>query len=272
MKAKLVVVGGEAKAAEINLHLPTIIGRGRDATLTLPHPLVSRQHCEIYEAQGQLRVKDLGSLNGTFIANERVTDEVLPPGELLTIGTVTFRAVYDAETPDMMPPASLDHSPPRGNRSIPGPRWSCMRRRWILYPLFQTSNEWGEIDTDDVAQLPDADGRHVPVVNQSIEKNQDRRRAGSLRERRRRPSRLLGRPSLASRALALPLLLVIRSSCRRISSHAQDDGNMPPMRLATQFHRRNLSWCGRVGRGGARVLNCGSLAAMHAGSCHLPRG
>lgn len=95
MKAKLVVVGGEAKAAEVNLKLPTVIGRGREAPLTLPHPLVSRQHCEIFERNGQLVVRDLGSLNGTFINNERVTEAVLPNGELLTIGTVTFRAVYD---------------------------------------------------------------------------------------------------------------------------------------------------------------------------------
>jgi pSer/pThr/pTyr-binding forkhead associated (FHA) protein len=94
MKAKLVVVGGEAKATEIDLRLPTVIGRGREATLTLPHPLVSRKHCELYESDGRLMVRDLGSLNGTYVANERVTDAVLPAGELLTVGTVTFRAVY----------------------------------------------------------------------------------------------------------------------------------------------------------------------------------
>ena len=70
MDAKLVVVGGDAKAAEIKLRLPTIIGRGRGASLALPHPLVSRQHCEIFEANGQLMVRDLGSLNGTFVNNE----------------------------------------------------------------------------------------------------------------------------------------------------------------------------------------------------------
>ncbi len=96
MDAKLVVVGGEAKPSEIKLKLPTVIGRGRDATLTLPHPLVSRQHCELFEASGKLYVRDLSSLNGTFVNNERIEGErELPAGELLTIGTVTFRAVYE---------------------------------------------------------------------------------------------------------------------------------------------------------------------------------
>ena len=96
MDAKLVVVGGDAKATEVRLKLPAVIGRGREATLTLPHPLVSRRHCEIVESNGNLIVRDMGSLNGTFINNQRITEAPLPPGELLTIGTITFRAVYNA--------------------------------------------------------------------------------------------------------------------------------------------------------------------------------
>jgi len=96
LNAKLVVVGGDVKTQEIALRLPSTIGRGRGTTITLPHPLVSRQHCELFEADGRLMVRDLGSLNGTFVNNQRVSEAPLPPGELLTIGTVTFRAVYEA--------------------------------------------------------------------------------------------------------------------------------------------------------------------------------
>ena len=39
-------------------------------------------------------VRDLGSTNGTFVGSEKVVESVLGPGELLTIGTVTFRALY----------------------------------------------------------------------------------------------------------------------------------------------------------------------------------
>jgi hypothetical protein len=95
MKAKLIVVGGDAKAAEVKLKLPTVIGRGREANLTLPHPLVSRKHCEIFEDRGRLCVRDLGSLNGTYVNNERISEATsLPSGDLLTVGAVTFRAVY----------------------------------------------------------------------------------------------------------------------------------------------------------------------------------
>ena len=94
MDVKLVVVGGDARPKEVKLKVPAILGRGRDATLALPHSLVSRRHCEITESDGQLVVRDLGSLNGTFIGSERIDEAVLPAGELLTVGTVTFRAVY----------------------------------------------------------------------------------------------------------------------------------------------------------------------------------
>jgi pSer/pThr/pTyr-binding forkhead associated (FHA) protein len=105
LNAKLVVVGGDVKTEEIKLRLPSTIGRGRGTSIMLAHPLVSRQHCELYESDGQLMVRDLGSLNGTFVNNQKVTEAPLPPGELLTIGTVTFRAVYESEA---------EASPPKG--------------------------------------------------------------------------------------------------------------------------------------------------------------
>jgi len=105
LNAMLVVVGGDVKTTEIKLRLPSTVGRGRGTTIVLPHPLVSRQHCELFEAGGQLMVRDLGSLNGTFVNNQRVTEAPLAPGELLTIGTVTFRAVYEIEEGAAQEPA-----------------------------------------------------------------------------------------------------------------------------------------------------------------------
>lgn len=100
INAKLIVVGG-AKQTEVTLRkLPATIGRSKEATITLPHGLVSRQHCEIFEEQGILYVRDLNSLNGTFLNNERINgSRPLLPDQLLTLGNVTFRASY--EVPDI---------------------------------------------------------------------------------------------------------------------------------------------------------------------------
>ncbi|WP_254510345.1 FHA domain-containing protein [Anatilimnocola floriformis] len=107
LNVTLVVVGGDVKTPEVKLRLPSTVGRGRDCSIMLRHPLVSRQHCEIFEAGGALLVRDLGSLNGTFVNNQRIEgDAPLQPGQLLTIGTVTFRAMYEFDDSAVSPPDS----------------------------------------------------------------------------------------------------------------------------------------------------------------------
>ncbi len=78
--------------------LPLTMGRGREVGLTLASPLVSRQHCELYEADGQICVRDLDSLNGTFVGEEQVSDTVLSTGDILTVGAAVFEVVLDGDT------------------------------------------------------------------------------------------------------------------------------------------------------------------------------
>jgi len=94
MNAKLIVVGGKASKSEIALRLPTIIGRSRDADLTVAHAMVSRQHCELYEEGGVLKIRDLGSLNGTFVGKRQVREADLYPNDEFTVGPLTFRVKY----------------------------------------------------------------------------------------------------------------------------------------------------------------------------------
>jgi pSer/pThr/pTyr-binding forkhead associated (FHA) protein len=95
LNAKLVVVGGNALQDEFELKLPAVIGRGADVDLAMADELISRRHAEIYENQGKLFVKDLGSRNGTFVNNRKIlSNSPLEPEELLTLGTITFRAIY----------------------------------------------------------------------------------------------------------------------------------------------------------------------------------
>ena len=67
MDVTLVVVGGKTHTSEVKLSLPTVIGRGHECKLKLPQPLVSRRHCELFEQDGRLFVRDLGSMNGTYV-------------------------------------------------------------------------------------------------------------------------------------------------------------------------------------------------------------
>ncbi len=112
MEAKLVVVRGKASKGHISLNLPTIIGRSREADLTIAHPTVSRKHCELFEDDGLLKVRDLGSLNGTFVGRKQIEEVTLRPDQEFSIGPLTFRVLYQydgSETP-MEPLTAADDS------------------------------------------------------------------------------------------------------------------------------------------------------------------
>ena len=106
MEIKLTVIGGKTKKSHVILRIPATIGRSREADLTIAHPTVSRQHCRLFEADGLLRVGDMGSLNGTQVCGETVTEAPLRPNDEFTVGPLTFRVDYDydgevtAEGPD----------------------------------------------------------------------------------------------------------------------------------------------------------------------------
>ncbi len=95
MQAKLTVTGGKANRKEVSLSVPVIVGRSRGAGLTIAHPMVSRQHCEIFEADGLLRIRDLGSTNGTYVSGNKVDEAELRPHDQFTIGPLTFEVDYE---------------------------------------------------------------------------------------------------------------------------------------------------------------------------------
>jgi pSer/pThr/pTyr-binding forkhead associated (FHA) protein len=95
IEAKLIVVAGHANRGEVTVTLPTVIGRSREADLTIAHPMVSRQHCQVFEVDGLLMVRDLDSLNGTMFRGQRIREAPLRPGDEFTIGPLTFRVQYE---------------------------------------------------------------------------------------------------------------------------------------------------------------------------------
>ncbi|MEN6457872.1 MAG: FHA domain-containing protein [Thermoguttaceae bacterium] len=121
MDAKLLVVAGKASKGSISLKLPTVIGRAKDATLTVAHRMISRKHCEIYEVDGLLMIRDLGSLNGTVVDKQRIKVAPLPPDGQFSIGPLTFKAEYQYDGPlDKLPAPVLDSRqvvPPPGAES-----------------------------------------------------------------------------------------------------------------------------------------------------------
>ncbi len=71
--------------------LPFRVGRQRGLEMALPAESVSKVHAEIYAAGSNLRVRDLGSRNGTFLNRVLVEDAVLAEGDVLHFADFEFR-------------------------------------------------------------------------------------------------------------------------------------------------------------------------------------
>jgi len=69
----------------------TTVGRVEGNAFCIPEPSISSHHCEILLKGNDVVVKDLDSTNGTYINDERVTEAVLRPGQLLRLGQLEMR-------------------------------------------------------------------------------------------------------------------------------------------------------------------------------------
>ncbi|WP_240488810.1 sigma 54-interacting transcriptional regulator [Labilithrix luteola] len=67
------------------------LGHGPTCELKVSDRRISRRHAAFALAEGGLRVTDLDSTNGTFVAGVRVFDALLTDGEIVTAGESTFR-------------------------------------------------------------------------------------------------------------------------------------------------------------------------------------
>jgi predicted component of type VI protein secretion system len=95
MNVEFLVILGKTIKRRVPLRLPAVLGRSRSADITVTHPLISRRHCEIYADNGLLMVRDLTSLNGTMVGGRHIKSAPLLPNGEFTIGSLTFRVVYE---------------------------------------------------------------------------------------------------------------------------------------------------------------------------------
>jgi pSer/pThr/pTyr-binding forkhead associated (FHA) protein len=73
---------------------PFTIGAATDAQIALADREVSRRHCEVYEIDGTLWVRDLGSAKGTFVNGVPLREAPLMSGDMLTVGNIRFRVFF----------------------------------------------------------------------------------------------------------------------------------------------------------------------------------
>ncbi|RFA17513.1 hypothetical protein B7R22_00485 [Subtercola boreus] len=91
----------------------TVIGRGREADITVEDTGISRKHIEILWDGRRAEVRDLDSTNGSQLNGQAVTRAVVEPDSVIQIGRtrVVFRVL--AQASDVQAFAEAEHPAPR---------------------------------------------------------------------------------------------------------------------------------------------------------------
>jgi len=103
--ALLIVRRGPTSGARFLLDADvTTVGRHPDADIFLDDVTVSRRHAEFLRTGTTFRVKDLGSLNGTYRDGERI--DISELGDRAEVQVGKFRLTFYASRVDLASPAS----------------------------------------------------------------------------------------------------------------------------------------------------------------------
>lgn len=89
---RLIVVSGLYLGHQLEIgNEPVIIGRATEATLSLPHPSVSRNHCRVWREGERFCIEDLGSTNKTYLNGQAIMRAELSDGDQIGIGNHSLK-------------------------------------------------------------------------------------------------------------------------------------------------------------------------------------
>jgi pSer/pThr/pTyr-binding forkhead associated (FHA) protein len=91
-KGLLVIRSGAQSGNRYVVDGLTTIGRHPDSAICLDDVTVSRRHAQVALDNGRYVVRDLGSLNGTYVNQMRIDELALEQGDELQIGK--YRMVF----------------------------------------------------------------------------------------------------------------------------------------------------------------------------------
>jgi len=118
--ARLQIVTAEGGQQAVELRAHNSLGRHPNNSIQLLDKIVSKEHCIIEQRGDHFVLRDLGSLNGTYINADRVRGEgLLKHGDEITLGTT--RARFDDGSGRAMGPAPSAAAPQPGwQQATPG--------------------------------------------------------------------------------------------------------------------------------------------------------
>jgi hypothetical protein len=117
-KVTFEITSPDGKTSESTSDLESIIlGSGDSANVKVTDPKVSNLHCMVkVAADGTLVVMDLGSAEGTKIANESVKEKAITSGEVLEIGASKVKVVFKNGNGAEAPKAEAKKDEPKSEK------------------------------------------------------------------------------------------------------------------------------------------------------------
>ena len=134
-RPKLLITASDGAAREFELPASAItIGKSEDNQLRIADGAISRKHAVIEPNGGNLVIKDLGSLNGIFVNDQRVGEQgqILRDGDLIEIGRtkMIFRSA-PLPPPEIAPIAAPMAAPRPAERAVL-PVWEAPVLTYVL--------------------------------------------------------------------------------------------------------------------------------------------
>lgn len=145
----------------------TTIGRVGGNDIIIPETGVSRQHARIERDGDRLVIVDLGSLNGTWVNEERIEQaRALRNGDVIQIGRTTLQVLL----PPALPPARPGHAARRLSETdtVLDPRWQGDVRRAEPAPAEADEHTVYDLPAAALAESPAA----VAAAEQAVEATQ----------------------------------------------------------------------------------------------------
>jgi len=103
---KLLSTTGE-QSIDLQPDRTIVVGRAVTSDVPIYDPTISRRHAELSLTDGGVRVKDVGSSNGTFLNGARIGEATATENDVITFGKVAFRVkevTTPAARPQVVPP------------------------------------------------------------------------------------------------------------------------------------------------------------------------
>jgi pSer/pThr/pTyr-binding forkhead associated (FHA) protein len=99
MHLRLKVVKGKPRGHCLSFPVGNyLFGRGPECDIRPNSDLVSRQHCQLQVSDDNVTIRDLGSVNGTLVNGQLVTNtRLLAHGDTLQLGPLVLEVMLDVD-------------------------------------------------------------------------------------------------------------------------------------------------------------------------------